>query len=146
MRWLCGITDSMEMSLGNLQELVMDWLDLLAIQGTLKSLLQHHNSKASILQYSAFFLFQISHPYMTIGKTIALTIWTFVSKVMFLLSNMLSWFVIAFLPRSRSINFMTTVTICSDFGAQESKICHGFHFLLPIFHEVMEPFPMILVF
>ena len=68
----------------------MDWLDLLAVQGTLKSLLQHHSSKASILWHSAFFVFQLSHPYMTTGKTIALTIWTFVSKVMSLLLNMLS--------------------------------------------------------
>ena len=66
----------------------MDWLDLLAVQGTLKSLLQHHSSKASILQHSAFFMVQFSHPYMTTGKTIALTIWTFVGKVMTLLFNM----------------------------------------------------------
>ena len=78
----------------------MDWLDLLAVQGTLKSLLQHHSSKASILQHSAFFMVQLSHPYMTTGKTIALTIWTFVGKVMSLLFNMLSRLVIAFLPRS----------------------------------------------
>ena len=78
----------------------MDWLDLLAVQGTLKSLLQHHSSKASVLQCSAFFMVQLSHPYMTNGKTIALTIWTFVGKVMSLLFNMLSRFVIAFLPRS----------------------------------------------
>ena len=69
----------------------MDWLDLLAVQGTLKSLLQHHSSKASILWYSAFFIVQLSHPYMTTGKTIALTRWTFVGKVMSLLFNMLSW-------------------------------------------------------
>ena len=78
----------------------MDWLDLLAVQGTLKSLLQHHSSKASVLQCSAFFMVQLSHPYMTNGKTIALTIWTFVGKVMSLLFNILSRFVIAFLPRS----------------------------------------------
>ena len=78
----------------------MDWLDLLAVQGTLKSLLQHHSSKASILWHSAFFIVQLSHPYMTAGKTIALTIWTFVSKVISLLFNMLSRLVIAFLPRS----------------------------------------------
>ena len=76
------------------------WFDLLAVQGTLKSLLQHYNSKASILQHSAFFMVQLSHPYMTTGKTTALTIWTFVGKVMSLLLNMLSRFVIAFLPRS----------------------------------------------
>ena len=79
----------------------MDWLDLLAIQGTLKSLFQHHSSKASILWCSAFFIVQLSHPYMTIGKTIALTRWTFVGKVMSLLFNMLSRLVITFLPRSK---------------------------------------------
>ena len=79
-----------------------DWLDLLAVQGTLKSLLQHHSSKASILWHSAFFIVQLSHPYMTTGKTIALTRWTFVGKVMSLLLNMLSRLVITFLPR-RSI-------------------------------------------
>ena len=78
----------------------MDWLDLLAVQGTLKSLLQHHSSKASILGCSAFFIVQVSHPYMTTGKTIALTKQTFVDKVMFLLFNMLSRLVITFLPRS----------------------------------------------
>ena len=80
----------------------MDWLDLLAVQGTLKSLLQHHSSKASILQRSAFFTVQLSHPYMT-GKTIALTRWTFVGKVMSLLLNMLSRLVITFLPRSKHL-------------------------------------------
>ena len=81
----------------------MDWLDLLAAQGTLKNLLQHHSSKASILQCSAFFTVQLSHPYMTTGKTIALTKWTFVGKVMSLLLNMLSRLVIAFLPRSKRL-------------------------------------------
>ena len=81
----------------------MDWLDLLAVQGTLKSLLQHHSSKASILQRSAFFIVQLSHPYMTTGKTIALTRWTFVGKVMSLLLNMLSRLVITFLPRSKHL-------------------------------------------
>ena len=88
----------------------MDWLDLLAVLGTLKSLLQHHSSKASILQHSAFFMVQLSHPYMTTGKTTALTRGTFVGKVMSLL-----------------FNFMSVVTICSDFGAQENKLCHCFH-------------------
>ena len=78
----------------------MDWLDLLAVQGTLKSLLQHHSSKASILQCSGFFIVQLSHPYMTTGKTIALARWTFVDKIMSLLFNMLSRLVITFLPRS----------------------------------------------
>ena len=81
----------------------MDWLDLLAVQGTLKSLLQHHSSKPSILWCSAFFTVQLSHPYMTTGKSIALTRWTFVGKVMSLLFNMLSMLVITFLPRSKRL-------------------------------------------
>ena len=81
----------------------MDWLDLLAVSGTLKSLLQHNSSRPSILWHSAFFIVQLSHPYMTTGKTIALTRWNFISKVMSLLFNMLSRFVIAFLPRSKSL-------------------------------------------
>ena len=81
----------------------MDWLDLLAVQGTLKSLFQHHSSKASILRHSAFFTVQLSHPYMTTGKTIALTRWNFVGKVMSLLFNMLSRLVITFLPRSKRL-------------------------------------------
>ena len=106
----------------------MDWLDLLAVQGTLKSLLQHHNSKASVLQLSAFLTVQISHPYMTTGKTIALTNWTFVGTVMSLLFNMLSRLVITFLPRSKSLlSSWLRVTICSDFGAQKNKVCHCFH-------------------
>ena len=80
-----------------------NWLDLLAVQGTLKSFLQHHSSKASILQCSAFFTVQLSHPYMTTGKTIALTRWTFVGKVISLLFNMLSRVVITFLPRSKCL-------------------------------------------
>ena len=81
----------------------MDWLDLLAVQGTLKSLLQHHSSETSILQHSAFFIVQLSCPYMTTRKTIALTIWTFVGKVMFLLFNMMSRLVVTFLPRSKHL-------------------------------------------
>ena len=100
----------------------IDWLDLLAVQGTLKSLLQHHSSKASILWLSAFFTVQLSHPYMTTGKTIALTRWTLVSKVMSLLLNILSRLVITFLPRVSIFKFMATVTICSDFGAPKNKV------------------------
>ena len=96
----------------------MDWLNLLVVQGTLKSLLQHHSSKASILLHSPFFIVQLSHPFMTTGKTIALTRWTFVGKVMSLLFNMLSRLVMTFLPRSKRLYFMAAVTICSDFGAQ----------------------------
>ena len=81
----------------------MDWLDLFAVQGTLKSLLQHHSSKASVLWHSAFFIVQLLHPYMTTGKTIALTRQTFVGKVMYLLFNMLSRLVITFLPRSKHL-------------------------------------------
>ena len=81
----------------------MDWLDLHAVQGTLKSLLQHHSSKASVLRCSAFFIVQVSHPYMTSGKTIALTIWIFVDKVMSLLFNILSRLVITFLPRNKCL-------------------------------------------
>ena len=101
----------------------IDWLDLLAVQGTLKSLLQHHSSKASILRRSAFFTIQLSHLYMTTGKTIALTRRTFVDKVMSLLFNMLSRLVIAFLPRRKmSFNFMAIVTICSNFGDQKNSL------------------------
>ena len=89
----------------------INWLDLLAVQGTLKSLLQHHSSKASILCHSAFFIVQLSHPYMTTGKTIILTRWTFVGKVMSLLFNMLSRLVITFLPRSKCLeNLIDTAT------------------------------------
>ena len=97
-------------------------MDLLAVQGTLKSLLQHHSSKASILRLSAFFIVQLSHPYMTTGKTIVFSRQTFVGKVISLLFNMLSRLVIAFLPRSKCLNFTATVTICSDFGAQKNKV------------------------
>ena len=111
-----------------------DWLDLLAVQGTLKSLFQHHSSKASILWHSAFFIVQLSHPYMTTGKTITLTRRTFVGKVISLLLNMLSRLVIAFLPRSKCLNFMAAITICSDFGAQKNSLT-----LFPLFPHL---FPM----
>ena len=106
-----------------------DWFDLLAVQGTLKSLLQHHSSKASILWCSAFFMVQFSHLYMTTGKTIPLTRWTFVGKVMSLLFNMLPRLVITFIPSKEqvSFNFMAAVTICSDFGAPQNKVSHCFH-------------------
>ena len=93
----------------------MDWLDLLAVQGILKSFLQHHSSKASIIQCSGFFKVQLSHPNMTTGKTITLTRRTFADKIMSLLFNMLSRLVITFLPRSKCLNFMAAVTICSGF-------------------------------
>ena len=108
----------------------IDWFDLLAVQGTLESLLQHHSLKVSILWCSAFFM--ISHPYMTTGQIITLTIRTFVSKVMSLLFNMLSRFVSFSSKKQASFNSMAAVTVSSDFGAQEKKICHCFHFF-PIY-------------
>ena len=124
----------------------MDWLDLLAVQVTPKSLLQHHSSKASILRHSAFFIVQLSHPYMTTGKIIALTRWTFVAKVMSLLFNMLSRLVITFLQRSKhllnswlqspSVVILVPPKIKSDtVSIVYPSICH----------EVMEPDAIILV-
>ena len=125
----------------------MDWLDLLAVQGTLKSLLQHHSSKASVLGRSAFFTVQLSHPYVTTGKTIALTRWTFVGKIMSLLLNMLSRLVITFLPRSKrlliswlqspSAVILEPQIIKSDTVSTVSP---------SISHEVMGPDAMIFVF
>ena len=109
----------------------IEWFDLLAVQGILKSLLQHHNSKASLLRHSAFFMVQLSNLYIPTGKTIALTIWIFIDKVVFAfiicqVCHILSSKELA------SCNFMTAVTVCSDFGAQENKICYCFH-LFPIY-------------
>ena len=101
--WSFSLSISPSNEYSGLISLRMDWLDLLAVQGTLKSLLQHHSLKASILQHSAFFIVQLSHPYMTTGKTIALTRWNFVDKVMSLLFNMLSRLVITFLPMSKRL-------------------------------------------
>ena len=124
--WSFSFSISLSNEYSELISFSMDLFDLLAFQGTLKSLLQHHSSKASMLQCSAFFIVQLSYPYMTTGKTIALTIRTFVSKVMSLLFNMLSRLVIAFLLRSQgSFNF---VAVRSDFGVQENEICRCFHF------------------
>ena len=108
----------------------IDWFDLLAVQGTLKSLLQHHSSKALVLWCSVFFTVRLSHLWLTTGKTIALTIWIIICKVMSRLFNMQSRFLIAFHPRSKYLNFVTAVTISSDFGAQENKICHCFFLAL----------------
>ena len=106
----------------------MDWLDLLALHGTLKGLLQHHSSKASILQRSAFFIVQLSHPYMTTGKTIALTRWTFVDKVMSLVFNKLSRLVITFLPRSKRLLMLwlqpPSAVILEP---PQNKVCHYFY-------------------
>ena len=112
----------------------IDWLDLLAVQGTLKSLLQHHTLKASILWHSNFFIVQLSHPYMTTGKTIALTLQTSVNRVMSLPFSTPSRFVIAFLPRSNCLLISWLQSIHSDFRVQEEEICHYFYlfpFCLP---------------
>ena len=106
----------------------IDWFDLLAVQGTLKSLFQYLSSKASILRHSVSFIVRHSHPSMTTGKTIAFfSIQALVGKVTSLFFNILSRFVIAFLPRNKCLNFMAAVTICSDFGAQVNQISHWFH-------------------
>ena len=112
----------------------MDWLYLLSVQGTLKSLLQHHSSKASILWHSAFFTVQLSHPYMTTGKTIALTRWTFVGKVMSLLFNMLSRLVITFLPRTKRllISWLQSPSAVI-LETKKNKVWHCFHCFLIYF-------------
>ena len=122
--WTLSFNISPSIEYSGLISLRMDWLALLAVQGTLKRLLQHHSSKASVLWRSAFFIVQLSHPYMTTGKTIALTRRTFVDKVMSLLFNMLSRLVITFLPRSKRlfISCMVAITICSDFGAPKNNV------------------------
>jgi len=125
----------------------MDWLDLLAGQRILKSLLQHHSSKASIVQYSAFFIVQFLHPYMTTRKTIALTRWTFVAKVMSLLFNMLSKLVITFLPQSKCL--LISWLQSPSAGILKSKTIKSFTVSIVslfICHEVMGPDAMILVF
>ena len=122
----------------------MDWLDLLAVQGTLKSLLQHHSSKASILQCSAFFIVQLSDPYMTTGKTIAFTRWTFVGKVTSLLFNMLSRFVIAFVTKGKHL-LISWLQSLSAVILEPKKIKSVIVSIVsaPIFHEVMGPDGMI---
>ena len=127
--WSFSFSISPSNEYSGLISLRMDWFDLLAVQVTLKSLLQHHSSEASILQHSAFFMVQLSHSYMTTGKTIALTTWTFVSKVMSLLLNALSNFCHNFSSKEQaSFNFMAAVTICSDVGAQKNSLL-----LFPLF-------------
>ena len=125
----------------------MDWLDLLAVKGTLKSLLQYHSSKASILQHSAFFIVQLSHPYMTAGKTIALTRQTFVGKVMSLLFNMLYRLVITFLPRSKHL-LISLLQSPSAVILEPRKIKYDTVSTVSpsISHEVMGPDAMIFVF
>ena len=111
----------------------MDWLDLLPVQGTFRSLLQHHSSKASILWHSAFCIVQLSHPYMTTGKTIALTRWTFVGKVMSLLLNMLSRLVITFFPRSKHLLISWLQSPSAVILEPKKIVCHCFHCFLIYF-------------
>ena len=119
MYWSFNISSSNEHS--GLISFRTDWFDLLASQGTLRSFLQYHHSKVLVPWCSAIFIVQLSHPYMTTGKTIAFIRWTFVGKVVSLLFNMLSRLVIVFLPRSKGL--LAAVTICSDFGAQKRSTC-----------------------
>uniref|UniRef100_A0AC11DAE7 Uncharacterized protein n=1 Tax=Ovis aries TaxID=9940 RepID=A0AC11DAE7_SHEEP len=125
----------------------MDWLDLLAVQGTHKSLLQHHSSKASILRCSAFFTVQLSHPYMTTGKTIALTRWTLVSKLMALLFNMLSRLVITFLPRSKHLLISWLQSPSAVIWEPKKIKSDVVSTVSPsVSHEVMGPDAMIFIF
>ena len=142
-----GVSASASVLPMNTQDFRMDWLDLLAVQGTQKSLLQHHSSKASILRCPAFFIVQLSHPYMTTGKTIALTRKTFVGKVMSLLFNMLSRLVITFLPKSKCL-LISWLQSPSAVILEPPKIKSlTVSIVSPsIFQEVMGPDAMILVF
>ena len=144
--WSFSFSTSPSNEYSGLISFIIDWFGLLGVQGTLKSLLQHHISKASILLHSALLMVQLSHPYMTTGKTIALTIGTFVCKVMSLLFNMLSRFAIDFLPRSELLLISWLQSPSSDFGAQENKVSHCFHFSPSVRHKVMSLDAMILVF
>ena len=145
--WSFGFNNSPSKEHPGLISFRMDWLDLLAVQGTLKSLLQHPSSKASILGHSAFFMVQLSHPYMTTGKTIALTRWTFVGKVMSLLFNMVSRLVITFLPRSKRL-LISRLQSSSAVILESPKIKSlTVSIVSPSnCHEVMGPDAMIFVF
>ena len=145
--WSFSFSISPSNEYSGLISLRMDWLDLLAVQGTLQSLLQHQSSKASILRRSAFFIVQLSHPYVTTGKTITLTRWTFVGKVMPLLFNMLSRLVITFLPRSKRL-LISWLQSPSAVILEHPKIksLTVSNVSPSICHEVMGPDAMILVF
>ena len=122
--WSFSISPSNEYS--ELISFMIDWFDLLAVQGTLKCLLQHQSLKASILWCSAFFIVELSHPYMTTGKTIVLTRWSFVGKVISLLFNMLSRFDVAFLPRSECL-LISWLQSLSTVILEPKEVCHSFH-------------------
>ena len=127
--WSFSFSSSPSNEYSGLISFRIDWFDLLAIQGILKSLIQHHSSKSSILRYSAFFMVQFSYPYMTTGKPIVLTRWTFVGKVMSLLFNMLSRLVIVFLSRSKRllISWLQSPSTVILEPAPQNKVCHCFH-------------------
>ena len=130
--WSFSFSISPSKAIPGLISFRMDWLDLLAVQGTLKSLLQHHSSKVSTLQRSAFFTVQLSHPYMPTGTTIALTRRTLVGKVMSLLLNMLSRFVITFLPRSKRLLISWLQSLSAVILEPKTTVCHCFHYF-PIY-------------
>ena len=130
MYWSFSFSISPSNEYSGLISFKIDWFDLLAVQGTLKSLLQHHNLKALVLWHSAFFMVQLSHPYMTTGKTIALTRWTFVSKVMSLFFNMLSRLVIAFLPRSNHLLISWLQSPSAVILEPKKIVCHCFYCFL----------------
>ena len=145
--WSFSFSISPSNELSGLISFRMDWFDLLAVQETLKSLLQHHSSKASVLWRSAFFMVQLSHPYMSTGKTIVLTVWIFGSKVMYLLFNMLYRFVIAFLPRSKCL-LISRLQSLSTVILETKKIKSVTVSIVSpsIYHEVMGLDTMILAF
>ena len=147
MYWSFSFSISLSDEYSGLISFRIDWLDLLAVQGTLKSLLHHHSSKGSILQHSAFFMVQLSHPYTTIGKTIALTIKNFVGKVMSLLFNMLSRLVITFLSRSKHllISWLQSPSAVILWPKKMKSVTASIVYL-SICHEVMGLDAMILVF
>ena len=145
--WSFGFSTSTPNEYSGLISFRIDWFDFLAVQGTLKSLLQHHSSKGSVLQHSAFFMVQLSHLYMTTGETIAMTIWAFASKVMSLLFNTLSRFVIAFLPRSKHV-LISWLQSPSAVILESKKIKFVFVYTFSpsIFYETMGLDVMIFVF
>ena len=145
--WSFTFTISSSSEYSGLISFGINWFDLHAVQGTLKSLLQHHSTKASILWHPAFFMVQISHPYMTTGKTIALTRWTFVGKIMSLFFHMLSRLVIAFLPRSKRLSISClqspSTVILEPKKIKTATVC----IVSPsIYQEVMEPDGLIFIF
>jgi len=128
--WSFSFSISPSNEYSELISFMIDWFDLLAVQGTLKSLLQHHNSKVSIIWSSAFFMVQLSHPYMTTGKTIALTIYMDLCQQSYVSAfSYAVWVCHSFFSKEQaSFNFMAAVTVSSDFAPQENKICHCFHY------------------